>query len=153
MSWYVAMLYHDIIRRFIMIYCADLRGKLFLEKVKSSHDLNFCPKKRSKSWLIAIIYHEILRRYIMICKNDQECLSRLENLSFLFLTSEILWYILKINYKDTGKIMILSRYRYRLVTVPLSSRYHFQAIVTKHDTPSLTVPHLSSMLITVPHRL
>ena len=86
-SWY------DDLSWFIAQTCADLRGKLFLEKVKSSHDLNFCPKKRSKSWLIAIIYHEILRRYIMICQNDQECLSRLENLSFLFLASEILWYI------------------------------------------------------------
>ena len=38
-------------------------------------------------------------------------------------------------------------YCYRLVTVPLPSRYHFLVFVTKHDTqfivitPSLTIPH------------
>ena len=88
-SWYKTTIYHDLLRRLV-------RKVIFIksQKVrKSSHDLTFCPKKRSKSWLIAIVYHEILRRYIMICQNDQECLSRLENLSFLFLASEILWYI------------------------------------------------------------
>jgi hypothetical protein len=51
--------------------------------------------------------------------------------------------------------MILSRYRYRpvTVTVPLPSRYHFRAIVTHGETPSLTVPHRPSPFYTIPHRL
>ena len=61
LSWYVAMLYHDILRWFIMIYYDDL------------------------SWYITMIYHDILRRYIMICQNDRwVSLSRSEKLSFFF---------------------------------------------------------------------
>jgi hypothetical protein len=33
----------------------------------------------------------------------------------------------------TIKVMIMSRYRYRPVTVPLPSRYRFRAIVTLRD--------------------
>ena len=49
----------------------------------------------------------------------------------------------------TVKIMILSRYRYHPVTVPLPSRYHFQVIVTHGDTPSVIV---TLPFLTVPHR-
>jgi hypothetical protein len=43
----------------------------------------------------------------------------------------------------TVKIMILSRYRYRPVTVPLPSRYHFlQALPIVHHRDTI-VPHRS----------
>jgi hypothetical protein len=62
--------------------------------------------------------------------------------------------------------MILSRYRYRPVTVPLPSRYRFLVIVTHRDpsfhhrdtpvpnrpSPSLTVLDRPSPSLTVPHR-
>jgi hypothetical protein len=46
LSWYVAILYHDILRRLIIIY------------------------HRNISWYTAIIYHDILRWYIMIYCDD-----------------------------------------------------------------------------------
>ena len=68
-------------------------------------------------------------------------------------------------YYYTVKIMILSRYRYRPVTVPLPSRYHpvtilgyryppsinVTAPLPHRPSPSLTVPHRPSPSITVPH--
>jgi hypothetical protein len=47
--------------------------------------------------------------------------------------------------------MILSRYRYRCVTIALPSRYHFRVIVTHGDTPSIIVTHGDTPSIIVTH--
>ena len=57
----------------------------------------------------------------------------------------------------TVKIMILSRYLYRPVTIPLPSRYYpvtAPSLTVPHrPSPSLTVPHRPSPSLTVPHRI
>jgi len=60
--------------------------------------------------------------------------------------SHIFWF-------DTVKIMILSRYRYRPVTVPLPSRYHsLQALPIVHHRDTI-VPDRPWLFLTVYKRL
>ena len=88
--------------------------------------------------------------------------SALLRLGLIILTLS-LFFLRKIT---TVKIMILSRYRYRPVTVPWPSRYRFLVIVTHRDpsfhhrdtpvpnrpSPTFTVLHRPSTSNTVPHR-
>ena len=154
-----------MIRRFIMIYCADLRRlarKVIFRKSKVKSWLDFLSKKKVKvmtycdtiSWTLTTIYHDMSKRSRVSFKVRKSRKSQF----FIFDQWDIVIYFknkLQRYWKnyDFDPLPLPSRYRPVTIFRPSWLNMTLRPSSWPHrPSPSLNVPRRPSTSLTVPHR-